>query len=240
MMLPAVFLAALLALWAWAPATTVWKGVYTETQAERGQAQYTNACSGCHQPNLSGYGNLLVGEKFMDHWREDSVGSFYHVMKMTMPRGGPDSLGDPAYLDIMAFILQANGFPAGKTELTVKTLDSIRIEGQDGPKPVPEFALVKTVGCLVHDGPEWRVERASEPLRTRQPHDGAPEELKADAGLTGSDVVRFLRLADYDVERFKMQEKAGRKVEAKGFLILKNGAKTLNLTSVAAVASDCK
>jgi hypothetical protein len=160
-------------------------------------------------------------------------------MKMTMPRGGPDSLGDRAYLDITAFILQVNGFPAGKTELTVKVLDGIQIEGVDGPKPVPEFALVKTVGCLVREGAEWRVERASAPLRTREPHDGAAAELKADAGLGGSDVVHFLRLADYDVERFKMLEQLGHKVEAKGFLILKNGGKTLNLTSVATVAGNC-
>jgi len=225
---------------AWAPTTSVWKGVYTEGQAERGQAEYTNACSGCHQTNLGGYGSVLVGEKFMDHWREDNVGSFYHVMKTTMPRGGPDSLGDRAYLDITAFIFQVNGFPAGKTELTVPALDSIQIEGQDGPKPVPEFALVKTVGCLIHDGTEWRVERASAPQRTRQPHDAAPVELKADAALGGGEIVHFLRLADYDVERFKMQEQNGHKVEAKGFLILKNGGKTLNLTSVATVASSCQ
>jgi hypothetical protein len=84
------------------------------------------------------------------------------------------------------------------------------------------------------------VERASAPQRTRQPHDAAPVELKADAALGGDEIVHFLRLADYDVERFKMQEQNGHKVEAKGFLILKNGGKTLNLTSVATVASSCQ
>jgi S-disulfanyl-L-cysteine oxidoreductase SoxD len=229
----------LLALLAWAPATTVWKGVYTEAQAERGQAEYTNACSGCHQPTLVGYGGVLVGEKFMDHWREDKLGNFYHLMKMTMPRGGPNTLGDRAYLDITAFILQVNGFPAGKKELTVPALDEIQIEGKNGPQPVPEFALVKTVGCLVHAGDEWRVEHAGAPSRTREPHDGTPTELKADAALSGADVVHFLKLADYDVDRFKMKEQLGHKVEAKGFLILKSSGKTLNLTSVATVAGTC-
>jgi hypothetical protein len=229
----------LIALLAWATSTTVWKGVYTEAQAARGQTAYTSACSGCHQPTLTGYGGLLVGEKFMDHWREDNVGSFYHVMKTTMPRGGPASLGDKAYLDIMAFILQTNSFPAGKTELTLDKLGTIQIEGENGPAPVPEFALVKTVGCLVHEGTEWKVLQASAALRTREPHDGSPDDLKADVSLRGNDSVNFLRLADYDVERFNMKAQLGNKVEAKGFLILKNGAKTLNLTSVVTVATSC-
>ena len=33
---------------------TVWDGVYTEGQAERGQVLYTEACSGCHAPDLRG------------------------------------------------------------------------------------------------------------------------------------------------------------------------------------------
>jgi hypothetical protein len=156
-----------------------------------------------------------------------------------MPRGGPNSLGDRAYLEITAFILQVNGFPAGKKELTVPALDGIQIEGKNGPQAVPEFALVKTVGCLVQAGDEWLVERASAPLRTREPHDGTPTDLKADAAFGGGDVVHFLKLADYDVDRFKMKEQLGHKVEAKGFLILKNGGKTLNLTSVATVAVSC-
>lgn len=230
----------LLALVAWATSTTtVWKGVYTEGQAARGQTAYRNACSGCHQPTLTGYGGLLVGDKFMEHWREDNVGSFYHVMKTTMPRGGPASLADKAYLEIMAYILQTNGFPAGTTELTLDRLSGIQIEGEKGPAPVPEFALVKTVGCLAHEGSEWKLLRASAALRTREPHDGSADELKADAGLSGSDVVKFLRLADYDVERFNMSAQLGRKVEAKGFLILKDGGKMLNLTSVATVGSEC-
>ena len=234
--MPVVFLA----LVTWAASTTVWKGVYTEAQANRGHVAYTKDCSGCHQPMLTGYGSVLIGEKFMDHWREDNVGSFYHLLKETMPRGSRASLGERAYLDITAFILQANGFPAGKKELTLDSLKSIQIEGENGPMPVPEFALVKTVGCLVHPpGGEWKLEHASAPQRTRDPHDSTPEELKDAAALSGSDVVKFLRLADYDVERFKMAAQKDHKVEAKGFLMLKDGGKMLNLTSVTTVAGSC-
>ena len=132
--MPVIFLTVL--VWAAAP-TSVWKGVYTEAQAARGQSAYTASCSGCHQPNLTGYGGLLVGEKFMEHWREDNVGNFYQLMKVSMPRGAPDSLGDKAYLEIMAFILQQNGFPDGNVELTLPVLNNIQIEGQDGPQTSP-------------------------------------------------------------------------------------------------------
>lgn len=219
--------------------TTVWRGVYTAAEAARGEAAYGNYCSGCHQPDLTGYGGLLVGQKFMDHWREDNVGSFYRLMKVSMPRGAPDSLGDQAYLDIMAFILESNGFPAGRSELKPAVLDSIQIEGRDGPKPVPEFALVKTVGCLVNVNGEWMLERASEPQRTRDPRDSSPEELKSAASLSGKDVIHFLQLPKYDVERFHIEAQKGYKVEAKGLLIIKNGGKILNLTSVAPVSPAC-
>ena len=33
---------------------TVWDGVYTEGQAERGQVLYTEACSACHAADLRG------------------------------------------------------------------------------------------------------------------------------------------------------------------------------------------
>jgi hypothetical protein len=236
--MPIIFLALL--SWAANPPTTAWKGVYTEAQAARGQAAYTASCSGCHQPTLTGYDGLLVGEKFMEHWREDNVGNFYHLMKVSMPRGAPDTLGDKAYLDIMAFILQQNGFPDGNSELTLPQLDAIQIEGQDGPKPVPEFALVKTVGCLVREpGGEWKLEHATEPRRTREPLNSPAEDLKAAAALKGTGVVHFLHLMDYDVDRFKIPDQKGHLVEAKGLLMFKNGGPMLNLTSVATASPTC-
>ena len=189
---------------------------------------------------MSGYRGLLIGDKFMDHWREDNVGSFYRVMKATMPRGGAGSLGDAAYLDIMAYILQANGFPAGKEELTLPALDGIRIEGEDGPQPVPEFALVKTVGCLRSDAAgEWKLERATPAVRTRDPQPSPESERVAEATAAGDAVVKFLHVSDYDAERFHMAEQRGHKVEAKGFLIRNSQGPTLNLTSVGTVAGSC-
>jgi len=39
-------------------------------------------------------------------------------VRTTMPQGNPGSLRAQDYLDLIAFILQANNFPAGSHELT--------------------------------------------------------------------------------------------------------------------------
>src|SRR2546428_384610 len=42
---------------------TVWGGVYSETQAARGQTAYTSHCASCHLDDLSGYQNILRGDR---------------------------------------------------------------------------------------------------------------------------------------------------------------------------------
>ncbi len=219
---------------------TVWKGIYTKAQAVRGETAFDVHCSSCHQPDLSGQGHLLVGQSFMEHWREDNVGSFFHRLKNTMPRGAPASLSDRVYLEMVAFILQANGFPAGKTELTLASLGSIQIEDRDGPKAVPEFALVKTVGCLEKSASgEWTLEHASPAARTRNPDASTETELRAAAALSGTGEFHFLRLMPYDVTAYKMEAQKAHRVEAKGFLMRKAGQELLNLTSVTTVQASC-
>lgn len=222
------------------PAATVWNGVYTKGQATRGESVFDSSCSSCHQPDLSGYGRLLLDQMFMDHWREDNLGSFFHRVKFTMPMRAPASLSDTAYIDIVAFILQANGFPAGKTELTAAALERIQIEAKDGPQAVPDFSLVRSVGCLVKaaDG-EWLLEHSTPARRTRNPKESTADELKGAAAQSGSGTFHFLRIMPYDAEAFHLEAQKDHKVEAKGFLIRKPGQETLNLTSITTAAPAC-
>ena len=39
------------------------------------------------------------------------------VIRRTMPQEAPDTLGMPAYADIVSYLFKSNGSPAGKTEL---------------------------------------------------------------------------------------------------------------------------
>ena len=56
------------------PARTVWNGVYTADQAQRGSQQFGTHCASCHAADLTGgEGPSLVGESFMNSWRESTV-----------------------------------------------------------------------------------------------------------------------------------------------------------------------
>src|SRR5258707_6306458 len=162
-----------LATSAWADSAarkTVWTGVYPAEQAKRGEAAYVAQCSRCHRDDLSGYTGLK-GSKFVDNWREDSLSSLWTRISKTMPAGAPGTLKESEYLDILAYMLRENEFPAGAQELNAGAIPNIRFEGKDGAGPVPDFSLVQVVGCLSKD-PDgaWRLKRATDPLRTRDPN----------------------------------------------------------------------
>jgi hypothetical protein len=60
----------------------------------------------------------LSGRTFQQHWVGLSADELFQRIRNTMPQQNPHSLSDQAYIDIVAFLLQANGQPVGTTELT--------------------------------------------------------------------------------------------------------------------------
>ena len=86
-------------------------------------------------------------------------------MATRMPREPLTTLPTPVYLDILAFILQFNGYPAGAQELTVERLKAVRFVDKVGPQPLPNLALVRVVGCLT---PGARKPRGRCPRRPRR------------------------------------------------------------------------
>src|SRR5262245_40850755 len=66
--------------------TTVLDGVFTEAQAAKGKAAYATYCSMCHRADLGGFsGPPLVGELFMDRWREFNLSVLFDLIVTTMP-----------------------------------------------------------------------------------------------------------------------------------------------------------
>ena len=94
-----------------------------------------------------------------------------------MPRRDPGSLSDQAYLDIVAHLFESNLFPAGEEELTLSVIESIQIEERDGPRPVPNGALVQVVGCLTRAADGWTLTSAGDPVRTDTSNSSTPKEL---------------------------------------------------------------
>ncbi len=101
---------------------TVWDGVYTEAQAERGREHYRAICGYCHRDDLSGGGSeagapALRGPFFLNQWRDRPLVDLFVTIGTTMPQQDPDSLRAQVVIDIVGYLLQQNGMPAGDTEL---------------------------------------------------------------------------------------------------------------------------
>jgi mono/diheme cytochrome c family protein len=104
-------------------ARSVWDGVYTEDQARRGAAVYAKECASCHGADLNGGESAppLVGGTFLSNWNTLTVGDLFERIRQSMPQDNPGRLSRQQDADVLAFMLQANEFPAGKTELDKQT-----------------------------------------------------------------------------------------------------------------------
>ena len=102
------------------------EGVYTAAQAAAGQAVYEQACARCHQSNLQGSFEAppLAGDSFLRFWGELSPRDLYERTSGSMPPD-EDALADEAYVDVVAYLLQANGAAAGDAPLTATTAVAI-------------------------------------------------------------------------------------------------------------------
>ena len=111
---------------------SVWDGIYTEDQANRGKQLYADACASCHGPEMTG-GEMappLVGGDFQSDWNGLTVGDLFDRIRISMPQNAPGSLSGAQNADVLAFMLQANKFPNGQSELArdAMMLKSIKFE----------------------------------------------------------------------------------------------------------------
>src|SRR5688500_14578979 len=108
---------------------TNWDGVFAEPQARRGQQVYLRACAACHLDSLQGdaVSPPLVGNAFMARFTGQTAHEVVQNLRGSMPQNAPDSLGDRAYVDLVAYLLQANGSPAGALELSLDVAELERI-----------------------------------------------------------------------------------------------------------------
>jgi mono/diheme cytochrome c family protein len=130
--------AAALKLLAQDPTASVWDGVYTKAQAERGQTAYNANCASCHGDQLTG-GEIappLVGGEFLSNWNGLTVGQLFERTRTGMPPGTPGKVTRDTKVDIIAYILAYNKFPASEKELPTQTamMNTIRIDAEKPAK----------------------------------------------------------------------------------------------------------
>jgi mono/diheme cytochrome c family protein len=204
-------------------------GVYTAAQAARGAALFGSQCATCHRDG--GSAPSLAGERFTTLFADGPLSTIFTTIKTTMPRMAPGSLTDAQYLDIVTYLLRANGYPDGMTELAAADLEAVTIPGQSGSL---DFALIQVVGCLSRTSNRWMLSQATEPSRTREPEPARDDEAaRLDQSPIGTRTFRLQQV---------YAAPAGwtnQKVAAKGFLTRAGSEDRLTITSLRPLTSAC-
>ena len=112
--------------------TDIWAGIFTQEQVDRGQALYEQNCASCHGRELvSSDADIptLTAPAFRWSWQMHTLAERFERISTTMPPGANGSLSDQEYVDIITYILNFNGYPAGEQELTpdVERFEQIKL-----------------------------------------------------------------------------------------------------------------
>lgn len=104
---------------------SVWDAIYTDGQTEAGEKLFVEQCITCHSNQAGvagGHGPAppVIGGDFLFRWVDSSVADLYDVIRQTMPQAAPNSLDPQQYMDITAYVLKLNGYPAGDQPLNAE------------------------------------------------------------------------------------------------------------------------
>ena len=108
---------------------SVWDGVYTQEQANRGKTLYSKECASCHGQALDGSGQAppLTGADFKGNWNGQTVDDLFEKMQTSMPADQPGKLSREQNADILAFLLGVQRI-SGRVE---RTADRCRGAAED-------------------------------------------------------------------------------------------------------------
>jgi alcohol dehydrogenase (cytochrome c) len=120
---------------------------FTELQATRGLAAYTESCAACHGPHLNDgqFASPLKGAAFKAHWHDQSPEALRSLIVKRMPPASPGSLGSRTYADIEAYLLQENGEKAGTAELAASSAPVVSAAASE------HDSVPRTVGASLVD-----------------------------------------------------------------------------------------
>ena len=188
-----------------------------------------------------GQGPELAGPAFRKKWDLQSVNQLYTEIKTRMPRNQPGTLTAEAYVNVVAYVLESNKFPAGEDPLVASAaLASTFITQAEttkaaaAPAAIATGALVQVIGCLQNSGDGWMLTQAAPPVRTENP-DASPAEQLSKLASTPAGTASLRLLGIYSAP----DEHKGHRMEAKGFLVKDPDGDRLNVVSLEMVASAC-
>jgi hypothetical protein len=154
----------------------------------------------------------------------------------TMPRNAAGSLGENVYLDVVAHMLQENGFPAGSRELTSDALDGIRVvPGRPKPPPaIGDFSYVEAVGCLT-PGPQntWMLTRATDPVAA------VPAAPARSASVPAARPLGMQTFQLVDAMAYGPGDHKGHQMYVRGLLIKLPGEQRITISAFEMVSPTC-
>jgi cytochrome c len=118
---------------------SVWSGIYTQAQSERGEELYSGACAQCHGLSLNGAGQAdqppspaIARATFLRKWDGKTVAELFTYVHKTMPTDNPGTLTEQQAIDAIAHMFAVSKMPVGDKELPPdpNALSGIVIEAQ--------------------------------------------------------------------------------------------------------------
>jgi len=104
-------------------------GIYSAAQADAAKPQFVKLCADCHAFTVATKKqekDLPLGdEPFLKKWEGRSLDELLTVIVTTMPNDGSAVVTDDEALNLLAYVLQQNGFAAGKGPLTRESASAL-------------------------------------------------------------------------------------------------------------------
>lgn len=112
--------------------------IYSKEQAARGAALFAKTCAPCHDASKKtpdktpGPPLVGTGSMFVDNWKDHTIGEIFTTILTTMPNDGSAVLTESDTADLVAHLLQANGYPEGpdalKFDAAAKTIKIVAVK----------------------------------------------------------------------------------------------------------------
>ncbi len=97
-------------------------GVYTTKQADGAKAQFDKICADCHPFTVAGKKKLkdvpLGEDPFYENWTGRPLADMITTIALTMPNDGSAVVTEEEATNLVAYILQQNGFKSGTAPLS--------------------------------------------------------------------------------------------------------------------------
>jgi len=120
---------------------SVWNGVYTGAQGNRGEKVQEAACVSCHGPRFNGAGQpdmppspAIAGATFLFKWKGKTLAELFDYVRTKMPPDNPGTLSAQDSVDAVAHMFAVSKLPAGDKELPPDPSVLAGIVIEDKPK----------------------------------------------------------------------------------------------------------